>query len=381
MRKVPSQSPRSFLCVPDQRGVTLVELMVSLVIGLVLVGAVTAMYLSNRQAFRQVESVARLQENGRIMFEILNRDLREAGGTPCGRRVSVQPSVAVNAWINDHSLELDASGAAITPEPAHFMSGLMGYEGGEAVRAAAPQNPPNRVTQLPAILMWTGTINAPIPLEPFNANGDGVVAAAALGNYPAANGFRNTYAAGDLVLLCDSSRSTVARVETAIANPAGVTDIALSTLPGGSPSPTLPVAMGSGAERPQLAPLSAQVWYVGDTGRTAGGQNVYAVYRAFYNLAAGTFVAEEIVEGVDWTPGTSTDFPFVVEYLQRQSSAPFYRSYVEAGDVTSWLRVEAVRISVRFRTLDASGVGAAGSEPVIRTVPFVISLRNKVVAS
>lgn len=361
------------------RGVTLVEIMVSLVIGLVLVGAVTAMYLSNRQAFRQVESVARLQENSRIMFEIMNRDLREAGGTPCGRRVAVTPSETVTAWVNEHTLEQDpaATPPTLPPEDRHFMAGLFGYAPGDNIRSGSPSNPNNRVVDLPALLIWTSTLNTPIPLQPFTNGGDSVALAAALDNYTPANGFKNTFSAGEFVLLCDSSRSTVARVTTAIPSPAGVTSISLSTRPPGSPSPTLPVAMGSAAERPQLAPFTAQVWYVADTGRIVNGINVYSVYRAAYNLALGTFVPEEIVEGVDWTPG-STDLPFTIEYLQRQTATPFYREYVDAASVTSWMRVEAIRMTVRFRTLDAVGIGAGGAEAVTRTIPFVISLRNKV---
>jgi len=361
------------------RGATLVEIMVSLVIGLVLLGAVTAMYLSNRQAFRQVESVGRLQENSRIMFEIINRDLREAGATPCGRRVAVVPSETVTAWVNQHTFEqnLAAIPPTLPPEAEHFMAGLFGYPPGANIRTVAPANPSNRVLALPAVLIWSAAHNPPIALQPFNNQGDAVTAAASLDNYPPANGFRNTFNAGDFVLLCDSSRATVARVTTAIADPRGVTSIALSTLAPGANSPTLPLALGNAVERPQLAPFSAQVWYVGDTGRVVNGARVYSVYRAAYNLATGSFAPEEIVEGVDWTPG-STDLPFTIEYLQRLSAPPHYRQYVEAGAVTSWMQVEAVRMTVRFRTLDAVGVGAAGAEVVTRRIPFVISLRNKV---
>jgi type IV pilus assembly protein PilW len=61
-----------------QLGVTLVELMVALGIGsLLMIGAVSV-YMQSRTAFTVSESVARLQENARYAFEILEPDIRMA---------------------------------------------------------------------------------------------------------------------------------------------------------------------------------------------------------------------------------------------------------------------------------------------------------------
>lgn len=66
------------------RGLSLIELMIALVLGLVVVGAAGGVFLANRRVYAASETLNRVQENGRVSFELMARDLREAGGNPCG---------------------------------------------------------------------------------------------------------------------------------------------------------------------------------------------------------------------------------------------------------------------------------------------------------
>jgi len=69
------------------QGFTLVELMIALVIGLLVVAAAGSLFLSNRRVYASTESVNRIQENQRTAFEMMARDIREAGGNPCSRNL------------------------------------------------------------------------------------------------------------------------------------------------------------------------------------------------------------------------------------------------------------------------------------------------------
>ncbi len=60
-------------------GFTLVELMVSLVIGLIIMAALIALYMSNIQAARFQTAVQQMQENGRFAVDVLSRTTRMAG--------------------------------------------------------------------------------------------------------------------------------------------------------------------------------------------------------------------------------------------------------------------------------------------------------------
>ncbi|HLT05029.1 MAG TPA: prepilin-type N-terminal cleavage/methylation domain-containing protein, partial [Pseudomonas sp.] len=66
-----------------QAGVSLIELMISLTLGLLVVGAAIGIFASNKAAYRTTQNLGRLQESGQIAFELLSRDIREAGSNPC----------------------------------------------------------------------------------------------------------------------------------------------------------------------------------------------------------------------------------------------------------------------------------------------------------
>src|SRR3546814_8507221 len=71
------------------RGVTLIELMIALVLGLLVVAAAIGIFLSNKQVFRTTDNLSRMQENARIGFELMARDLRMAGASACSREIPI----------------------------------------------------------------------------------------------------------------------------------------------------------------------------------------------------------------------------------------------------------------------------------------------------
>lgn len=62
-----------------QAGMTLVELMVAMLIGLILIGATASVYIANKDTYRTSEVIARMQENGRVALHMIVDDLRMAG--------------------------------------------------------------------------------------------------------------------------------------------------------------------------------------------------------------------------------------------------------------------------------------------------------------
>lgn len=61
------------------RGMSLVELMVALAIGLVLSGTVVTIYINNKHTYQAQNNIANLQENGRFALHLLREDIRMAG--------------------------------------------------------------------------------------------------------------------------------------------------------------------------------------------------------------------------------------------------------------------------------------------------------------
>ena len=78
-----------------QQGLSLVEIMVSLVIGLVVVGAVMVNYLSSGVSGRHQGAYSQMSEDAQIAFSILNTDISMAGyGRPVNVVVGGTPTLA-----------------------------------------------------------------------------------------------------------------------------------------------------------------------------------------------------------------------------------------------------------------------------------------------
>ncbi|MEP7070444.1 MAG: hypothetical protein ABI789_14440, partial [Usitatibacter sp.] len=60
-------------------GVSLVELMISIVLGMLLIAALTTVFASTSAARNELERTSRQIENGRFAMELLSDDLRVAG--------------------------------------------------------------------------------------------------------------------------------------------------------------------------------------------------------------------------------------------------------------------------------------------------------------
>ncbi len=63
----------------QQKGFSLVELMIALVVGLMLTAGVIRIFIANKQTYRVADANARIQENARFAIEILGRHLRLTG--------------------------------------------------------------------------------------------------------------------------------------------------------------------------------------------------------------------------------------------------------------------------------------------------------------
>ncbi len=64
-------------------GLSLVELMVSMVMGVFLLAGVVSIFIANRQSYRTADALARVQESLRMTAEYLGRDLRGVGAFGC----------------------------------------------------------------------------------------------------------------------------------------------------------------------------------------------------------------------------------------------------------------------------------------------------------
>jgi type IV pilus assembly protein PilW len=84
-----------------QRGFTLIELMIAMLIGVFLMGGVIQIFLSAKQAYRLQENLSRLQENGRFAMDMIAQDTRMAGyvDTVCLPTTATAPQSSQQALL------------------------------------------------------------------------------------------------------------------------------------------------------------------------------------------------------------------------------------------------------------------------------------------
>ena len=153
---------------PGERGVTLVELMIALLIGTILVLGLIQVFIASRAAYQLSEGVARAQENGRFALDYLQRDLRMAGHFGC---------------VNDQAhYMLPTPGlsttfpTASTPSGLDFSVSIQGYEaagtGPGASALALAETPPSNG----AATSWSPQLPADIATAtPDRVNGSDMV--------------------------------------------------------------------------------------------------------------------------------------------------------------------------------------------------------------
>ena len=135
------------------RGVSLIELMIALVIGLLLTLGIIQIFHASRTAYALSEALARNQENSRFAFDYLEPDFRMAGHYGC---INDQSQLrTTNAFKNNMDSEI-ANGQKTA---LNFAISIQGYEAiqtgpgatvtlGSAAAGWLPQNPPPEIVQL-----------------------------------------------------------------------------------------------------------------------------------------------------------------------------------------------------------------------------------------
>jgi type IV pilus assembly protein PilW len=325
------------------RGFTLVELMVSMVLGLVVVGGVISVLIANRNSYRTNEGLSQVQESARTTFELLSRDLRQTGSTGCDnarRMANVLNSPTAEWWRTWVSVQgFDGVDTAVTTGAAdtqrvagtdtlhlHSIEG-----GGFPVDVHAP-------------LAGTMTLN--------------VVTPPAIGP-------------GDIMMICDFDHAAIFQASTYTA-----ASRTLTYTTGGSPGNcNIGLGFPTDCTTPNIYPfprnawvgkLQAVTWYIGNNGRVDdGGRSLYRVRLD----TGGVLATEEVVSGVS---------NMQVEYGRNGSDVVADATAITAA--AAWPQVNSVFVTVTLNSTDqrVSTNAAAATGRIERTFTYLVALRNRV---
>jgi type IV pilus assembly protein PilW len=92
---------KSMMARSGQRGVTLVELMISLLLGLLLTAGIIQVFASNRVTYAFNEGLSRIQENARFALDHIAYGTRMAGYTGCLSDITVYNNLATPDTFRD----------------------------------------------------------------------------------------------------------------------------------------------------------------------------------------------------------------------------------------------------------------------------------------
>jgi len=272
-------------------GFGLIELMISLVLGLLVIGAAFAVFQSNQASYRANEGLNRIQEGARVAFEMMSREVRAAGGSACSRYSFVQTTGARSdsynsavSGVNDANNDLASARDRLTVTSGDDTSYRV--TGGNVVSVT------------------------------INPAGNGISAAT------------DAFNVGDVLLLCNARYTYVITATTV-----GTNTIGFAALPGSYNPFTDPKAPPAAVV---LARFRDNQWFVDTNGR--GGNSLF--------VSRNGGAREEVADGVQ---------SLRVRYLENRLEGGCTPSNAYNDAPTNWNCVSSVRMEMRLRGQDVDG--------------------------
>jgi type IV pilus assembly protein PilW len=331
---------RPFVLLARQRGLTLVELMIAITLGLIVLASVIGVLLANRESYRTSEALSRMQENARFTFEALGRSIRAAGGNPCGSTKVANVINSTTWWANWGN------------------NAVRGFEGGNATHNSQFPQPvgsgvAQRVAGADALILMSGALDEGVVITVHNPNSAVFEV----------NTTQHGLADGDIVMACDNDHAAIFQVtnasssnrtivhNTGVGNPGNCSKGLGYPTDCGSVNGNSYTFAGNGF----LAKLNAEAWYIGNNSR--GGRSLYRIYLGKSGNNPTT-TPEEVVPDV--------------RDMQLAYLASGANDYTPADSITDWSQVVAVRLEITTEAPDVKFNGAA----LTRTWATVVQIRN-----
>ncbi|MGH8540913.1 MAG: prepilin-type N-terminal cleavage/methylation domain-containing protein [Stenotrophobium sp.] len=350
MRKVVRSGMKTRIA--DEGGFTLVELMIALVLGLMIIAGVIGVFLSNKQTYSTNNALGQVQDNARVAFELMARDIRQAGLTGCGDLNRV--ANVLNDGPNNGG----------TDWYANFNNALVGYDA--------------NVTD-PALITGTATTNrvaTTSSIELIGASGLGLSV-----NFDTAPGVSihineasSGLVPGDIVMICNPDHAAIFQVSTpSSGNQIVDHNKGNSDSPGncskGLGFPTdCSSTNGNVYQWPQnssIFKLAAVDWYIGYN--PLGGTSLYRM--TLVNTAGvPTPTAQEMVRNAS---------NLIITYL-----VPGNTSFVNAAGVANWSQVTAVTLALNLQSVSSNvatnTTALSPTNALTRPITTTVTLRNRV---
>jgi len=308
-----------------QRGLSLVELMIAITLGLILLTGVMEVFLSSKNIFSSQQALSRIQESGRMAVEFMSRDIRMAGFMGCASR---SETIKVTNMLKDAD--------TVT---FNFIEGIKGYSQADFLNASS------KVTQ--AITTDTDVIVV------RSASSNGVYITA---NNDSETLFVNTVASTgtcknnktpisglcieDIVVVTDCEKANVFQI-SGVTNPSGKVNVmhASTSMEPDNATPTwggITDKLNTFNAGAQLLTATSTVYFI------ANGSGIPVRPSLWQNINGTSLELLEGVEDMHITYGVDTEAD--------QDFIP--NDYKLAKDVADWERVISVRLELLVASIE-----------------------------
>lgn len=341
---------RTAIDISKTKGLSLVELLISMVLGLTLATGVVQIYVGSNTTERDREARQRIQENGRFATNFLSQEIRMAGYLGClssiegvsvnnildGPPATFQPQFGVQGWeatgtnpgVINNSLNTVAVVATNTAE----------WSNGEAGHVIPTFN---AVPNSDIIRIWNA------------AGTPGLVTSITEGATASIQAESDAgIAANDFLIIsdCEQADFVQACVVAADAGPATTSTITLSSAcDPGNDSPAIISSVTSVADPAEVVRLEGTIFYVGKRDDIA--TNPPSLFRRQLSATGTAGAAEELIEGVE---SMQILYGINVDLDVRNT----VDAYVPADLVTEFSKVISVRISLLMQSIEDGSVPA-----------------------
>ncbi len=333
-----------------EKGLSLVELMVAVVVGVILIGGVVQIYVGSKGTYRTQDALSRLQENGRYALNLLASDIRASGFRGClsPKRGAEDVTIIANAPV---------------PDIFSGSNSVNGYENTSG-QSWTPSLP-------------TGTSQVLDDTDAITVQHGGSCGAKLTGNMATANAnvqidASNTcgFAAGEAILISDCEQSDLFRA-TNVSQGSGKITIAHAN----SQNTTNRLSKLY-RDDSELLKFTTSTYFI----RNDTTSQVPSLWRLNGTGATGGNNPSPLVEGVE-------NLQVVYGYDNGADGEP--DQYIKANAVGNWEKVVSVRMTLLLRSIDPVHItnqtytfAAAGDKTYTdrfthQEVQMTVDLRNK----
>lgn len=340
------------------RGMTLVELMIGLAIGLFMTAVMGTIYVGSKTTFQSQESISRIQENGRFAIDMIGADLRMSGFRGCLGQAATTPFV--------NTLNSATDGRYNYGQPvfgSRYVSG-----------AWSPTLDANLLTGLTAAGATPSTNSDVLVVRRPVGNGWSLTAGMTNGNSALSITANSMFAQGDILMVADCAGAAVLQATNATPGTAGSIQHVNGTA-GVSPGVSTNSLGRAYLQDAVLWRMQTLVYAIAPSARRSGQLALWQAAMPSYGGPA----AQELVTGVERMALT-----FGEDTNGDQSADQFHT----AQNVSNWAQVTSARIELLLAGPDGAittapqpyvfnGTTTTPTDRRMRTVmSTTISLRN-----